>query len=291
MAKFASSSKQANSVVEELKESDAIKSLGTARNYEAALGKFCEYAKESGQSLRDMTSSDAKDYLEARASEVSQSTLDQERQAIQCMMQNVSNKLDATDRLERTKSEIETKLECRTYTKEQIELVLSAMSERNALAAEICHNAGLRAHEVATIQRVEERQADERPEHDDKFRDNTVKYTVVGKGGLCREVAIRSDLAERLEERRLETHRIVSDREINYKSSYDIGSGKNLSASFSRASERILEWSRGLHGLRHSYAQERMSELQMNHTRQESLEIVSQELGHFRAEITETYLR
>ena len=48
----------------------------------------------------------------------------------------------------------------------------------------------------------------------------------------------------------------------------------------------------GAHGVRHSYAQERMSELQKSGmTRDSALEIVSQELGHFRPEITEVYLR
>ncbi|MDF5425801.1 site-specific integrase, partial [Vibrio parahaemolyticus] len=50
-------------------------------------------------------------------------------------------------------------------------------------------------------------------------------------------------------------------------------------------------WSTGAHGLRHSYAQERMSELQKNMTYEKALEVVSQEMGHFRPDITEVYLR
>lgn len=50
--------------------------------------------------------------------------------------------------------------------------------------------------------------------------------------------------------------------------------------------------STGAHGLRHSYAQERMTELQNRGlSRDAALETVSQEMGHFRPEITETYLR
>ncbi|KAG1682859.1 Valine--tRNA ligase [Nymphon striatum] len=46
------------------------------------------------------------------------------------------------------------------------------------------------------------------------------------------------------------------------------------------------------HGLRHSYAQERMGELRSQGlTREYALEIVSQELEHFRPDITEIYLR
>ncbi len=50
--------------------------------------------------------------------------------------------------------------------------------------------------------------------------------------------------------------------------------------------------STGAHGLRHSYAQERLDELQRAGLSQDlALTTVSQEMGHFRAEITETYLR
>src|SRR5690554_7395734 len=86
-------------------------------------------------------------------------------------------------------------------------------------------------------------------------------YTVHGKGGLVREVRIPNHLAERLEERRLETPERVTDRGIHYETRYDIAGGKNWSNSFSAASERTLGFSNGAHGLRHSYAQERMSEL------------------------------
>lgn len=48
----------------------------------------------------------------------------------------------------------------------------------------------------------------------------------------------------------------------------------------------------GTHGLRHSYAQERITELQeAGKVYNEAREIVSQELGHFRADVVETYLR
>jgi hypothetical protein len=44
--------------------------------------------------------------------------------------------------------------------------------------------------------------------------------------------------------------------------------------------------------LRHSYAQDRVMELQTLRLSQEAAkEVVSQELGHFRPEITDTYLR
>lgn len=49
--------------------------------------------------------------------------------------------------------------------------------------------------------------------------------------------------------------------------------------------------SSGAHGLRHSYAQTRYEELANHYARHEVLTIISQELGHFREDITEVYLR
>jgi hypothetical protein len=37
--------------------------------------------------------------------------------------------------------------------------------------------------------------------------------------------------------------------------------GRNWSNSFSKTSNRAFNWSRGAHGLRHTYAQERMKEI------------------------------
>jgi len=50
--------------------------------------------------------------------------------------------------------------------------------------------------------------------------------------------------------------------------------------------------SEGGHGLRHSYAQERLSELQScYHSYEDATLILSQELGHFRKDVVYNYLR
>ncbi|MDP4105111.1 MAG: site-specific integrase, partial [Bacillota bacterium] len=85
---------------------------------------------------------------------------------------------------------------------------------------------------------------------------------------------------------------LKSDRGIRYQQHYDLGGGKGWSNSFSAASHRQLGWSHGAHGLRHSYAQQRMAELQrLGFFYDQALGLVSQTLGHFRPDITEVYLR
>ena len=280
---FRSADKQAEFAVRQLD----LESVRTEQNYEQALKGAAEFLQENRMGdLRSLDAEKAMAYLEARSQEVSQKTLEMDRQALQAVL---GEKLDVV------KSEIESAQTSRAYTPEQAALVAGAQSDKHSLATQIAENAGLRAHELLTLRPAEERPADTHREYrDDRFagRENVAIYTVEGKGGLCREVAIDRDLAAKLEERRLDEPRTVYDREVRYEQHYDLGGGKQWSDSFSKAAERELGWSEGAHGLRHEYAQERMNTLQENgYNYQEALEVVSQEMGHFRPEITEVYLR
>lgn len=296
MGKFAKAETQAISVVKALQKNGAIRSLVTANNYTDCLTRVCRYAKENRFSLRELTPEQALNYLNIRSEEVGQKSLDQERHSIQCMMQNLTGKLGENERLYPEKSEYQQILKSRSYTAEQVALVAAAQRDTNALSTAIAHAAGLRSHELLTLRRIEERS----PSPDAitralpaKFAGREgMRYTVKGKGGLVREVVIPTHLAERLEARRFESPQRVTDRNVHYGQHYDIAGGKRWAASFSAASSRALGWSAGAHGVRHSYAQERMNELQNSGlNRTHALEIVSQEMGHFRPEITETYLR
>lgn len=294
MGKFARAETQATSVIRALQRSGAIRSLRTADNYRQALTQVCRFVKrERRGSLRDLTPAQAMSYLEVRAEEVGQKTLDQERHAIQAMMQHLTHQLDVNARLPGLKSEYQQIQVSRSYTPQQVAMVAQAQRERNALSTRIAHAAGLRGHELLTLRRIEERHPSSRPALADKFRGRTgVRYTVKGKGGLVREVCLPGPLAKQLEARRLASPIKVTDRAVHYAQHYDINGGKTWSSSFTQASTRALGWSTGAHGLRHSYAQERMHELQASGMKRHfALEVVSQEMGHFRPDITEVYLR
>ena len=123
-----------------------------------------------------------------------------------------------------------------------------------------------------------------------KGRDG-VLYTVIGKGGLRRAVMLTKELADELEARRFGEHTVL-DRGIRYTQRHDVNFGSSLTKEWSSASKEAVGWSAGLHGLRHSYAQTRLAELQgLGFAREERMGIVSQELGHFRTTETEGYLR
>ena len=304
MAGWAKASSQARTVVRELQTQGELNSVRTAGNYQAALTTVAEWVKAEYREgrgpgdLKSMTVADAVTYLEQRGQEVSQSQLNMERQAVQMMQQRLTGQLPPGERLPVVKSELAQALASRAYTPWQIREIAAHQTPHNALATEIAAAAGLRAHELLTLRPAHERPADPRPARDDKFavreqRENAQRYTVVGKGGLCREVSIPGHLVDRLEATRLAEPQRVTDRGVYYQSHYAIGGGNAWSASFTRASGRALEWSTGAHGVRHTYAQERMSELQLaaGLSYRDALQTVSQEMGHFRESITEVYLR
>lgn len=272
-----------------------IKSVGTVRNYEQALTRVAEWmqAERINGELRDLTPNQAVAYLQTRGRAVGQKTLDMERQGMQVMMRHVTRKLDTGAHLSYIKSDHAQILKPRAYTPDQAQRIAHAQTQRNALATEIAYATGLRAHELLTLRPAAERPADVRPALETKWQGRKgERYTVQGKGGLVRDVLVPNHLAERLELLRLAEPQRIRDRVIFYTRYYDIAGGKNWSSSFSSAAHRTLGWSEGAHGLRHGYAQKRMNELQTQGlTRKLALETVSQEMGHFRAEITETYLR
>ena len=286
---------QAKNILKQISD----KHVGTDRNNFDSLVKLAEHANtQLNCSLKDVTQEQALQYLSNRSVDHSQSSLNKDTLAFQRMFQGakVSNPLSKDDRLPKIKSEIEQNNASRCYTQQQIEIVHQHQTDKFALATQIAASAGLRAHELLTLLRIDERSPSERDKHLDakelKFKGmDGGKYTVQGKGGLIREVVIPSHLAEKLEQHRLDQPKQIIDREVHYQSKYDIPGGQRWSNSFTKAAERSLGWTTGAHGLRHTYAQERMSELQNTETYQTALAVVSQELGHFRVDITLVYLR
>lgn len=269
------------------KDDGQIHSVRTAQAYTQVLKSFTGFIQENRLGdLKSATPEIAQAYLaERQESGLSQKTLDQDRQAIQCHL---------AQPLERVQALNKTELTGRSYTTAQIREIVAHQSGKNALSTELTHAAGLRASELQTLRLAAERPASShRTWSTERFtgRDG-VRYTVQGKGGLIREVAVPRELAARLEAARLDVPKAATDRGVHYWQHYDIGGGKNWSTSFARVSESRLGWSNGGHGLRHSFAQERMSELQgAGFCYKDALATVAQELGHFSPSTTEAYLR
>lgn len=286
-----------------------IASNGTNRTYRDALLGVAEYLQSKygkGAQIANLTPQQAYEYLNARKSEVSQKTLNRDRQAMQHVL-IFNRSLQNGETLKVVKSELKTELTSRAYSTREVNQLVKNADSRLAVAIEVAREAGLRAHELITIRKLDPNNQNAIPsnrlgrkEQADTFaksperwtgRENWERYVVTGKGGLVREVRLSPETAEKLESCRCE-ERTIRDRTINYSSRYDLPSGQTFSRQFTQLSKSELGYSSGAHGLRHSYAQERLADyLRAGLSRDEALGMVSVEMGHFRGEITEVYIR
>lgn len=280
-------------IMNKLRSNKIILSFGSEDTYLSCFKRIKSFLDEKKKgSLRKLSMAFAIQFLKKYRYIFKHNTLKKYRQALQHLLR-FYGRLGVKQTLPTFKSMVPHKERSRAYTYEQMLDVCKCMSARNALAVKICYFAGLRAHELLEIRYVEERSPHRRPANATKFLGHEGKrYTVKGKTGLVRLVMLPQYLADALEKRRLTTSEKVKDRKIIYETFYDVGAGKKLSNAFSAASKRAHGWSRGLHGLRHSYAQNRYKKLcRLVDNNDLALETVSQELGHFRKSITKVYLR
>ena len=238
--------------------------------------------------LIDITPQMALDYLSSRVGKVCSKMLANERRVLERIVY-----LHEPER----KLYIEEKLDPRewvnrAYTHKQIHQIMTHQTPENQLATALCFTAGLRVQELLTLQRFDEASASK----DRKWRSDLFsglqgeKYVVKGKGGLYRAVMIPHCLAKKLEKHRLSEPRQIKDRKCTITNRYNITGGKKFTDAFSQLSKRVLGWSHGAHGLRYTYAQDRLNRSIPDKSYEEKLEIISQELGHFRKEITSHYL-
>ena len=234
-------------------------------------------------------------YLEERSEWIKQKTLDQERQALNIVYKQ---------KLPFVKSLQESILDRRSYLFSDLKKIIEHQSKKNEITSWLSFFSGIRAHEALTILPISEQKPSKHREWDpNRFKDlpPNRRYSVIGKGGLIREVAVPIWLADILETTRRNPI-VVTDREIRYMSHYDIGYGQRWSQSFSSASKKALGYSKGGHGLRHSFAKWRLNSL-IDHldtmysadegitVEVQAMLLLSQLLGHFRLDIAFAYLR
>jgi integrase len=262
-----------------------VKAVGTARDFEQCVCEFLSWRISGGAAIdAPVTRAELEQYLAQETQRWRQKTLDQHRQALSLVFCVTLPAFDA---------EIPTFTMGRAYTVAEIERIARRQSERHRLGTQLAFGSGLRASELIELREARELDPEpNRPWRSDLFRGLPagVIYRTTGKGGLARSVWISLELHEQLQLRRLETPISVIDRRVHRKRVFDVGGGHNLSESFSASSKRELGFSMGLHGLRHGYAQRRLETLfAMGLAPLDCLEIVSQELGHLRHEITLAY--
>jgi integrase len=263
-----------------------VRSLQTAINYQNCVANFLAFraagmAPADGPFLR----AEMDEFLFLNSLSWRQKTLDQHRHAL--------NKVFCVE-LPRYSAGVATEMSGKAYSDDEVELILPMLSERHALSVQLLHRTGMRVSEPLRLNDDLTclPPSPERPWRADLFTGLTdfVTCSCTGKGGLTRLVAIPAPLYVEIRKRRFIHRTTVWDRKKPFTPIFDLAAGQALSTAFTRASIKALGWSFGIHGLRHRYVQYRRAQLEaLGFCFRDALEICSQEVGHFRTEVTLHY--
>lgn len=277
------------------------------------LTRFAMYLAQSGNTLRSATQESAIGFLETlSAMKMAQSTINLYRQAIEAMFKAMGKDEEISPMM-RVMAQVEKSKRHKrirgAYTKVQIDLICTHLSERYALATRILYETGMRAEEILTLRPRTERVPEEGLDGSDGLvalprnqlfgKENCVPYTVVNKQfagvgkrkegtrkAVRREVWIPIGLSKELETYRRPEPVVVSDLGNKMESLYTIQGGTRLTHAFSVASQRALGWSRGITGMLCTYAQNRADFLTETLSYATALEIITVEMGNSSSKAT-----
>lgn len=236
------------------KVSDKVHSYKSLENLRNDLTNLANYAKEEFQ-LRDIKEINI---------EIVSSWIESKNISYNTASNYASELNKVSDHFNFTKEEIrelradlkkelpKTELETRAYRNlEKIEL----LKEKHQVAFELQRDYGLRVNAATHINL------------DKQLNGNTLTFRE--KGGKLSQKVLSPNLAQKIKENAVE-------------GKYEINK-RTYSRDLQREIEKIGQKYTGTHGIRHTYAQKMLE----THSKAE----VSQELGHTREEITDTYLR
>lgn len=179
----------------------------------------------------------------------------------------------------------------RSWTQNEVqktqELAVGKGFERIADMMKLSYLQGLRIHEVTRLERVDLQRAL-----------SSGQLTVKGKGGLIRNIPIRN------QEAREHLQKLINQTDVR-NSKVFVNPGERAhevmkqAQNFISNNRHLVQEERGdnqanitFHGLRHTYTQERYVELRGQRLNDYDARLqVSKELGHFRVEITNIYLK
>lgn len=263
-----------------------IHSIGSQRNFANNLLSFARFLEVNHVgNLKSFPPDAPEAYLYARSLRVGEGQLRLDRWALQ-ILTGRSLPLFEPARPQ--------KLKPKAYTPEQIAAVAAHQTSMYAFSTWLAAAIGLRSMELITIGPLDEQPRDPRPtpRYLHAYMAPGVLYSVTGKGGLVRTVLVPWPFVAQLEARRRQFPVIIRHEGKNLTSYYDIPGGRRWAASFTEACRRTFKKSAGAHGLRHTYAQSRIDVL-LGHSvpQRDAKKAVSVEIGHFRVDVVEIYLR
>lgn len=275
-----------------------LRSDRTVLRYQGDLGRAAEAIQKASSifRLKDITQQQAQAYIDNRLREnIRVRTVQGYAKALELLP--LVNRLEVPSR---AADKQDKRTQTRAYTQSQINAIQQHISIPNGnLAIQILIESGCRTKDLASLRLATERPVKNARMHKlypDRFlgRENWVQVTFIGKGGHEYTSTISPETARKLEQYRLSVPRDFKERgqsNVVTKQYYDLPAGLQLSRLWGKACMRAFLSSRGLHGLRHTFAQERLrAMLHGGMTWDKALKCVSQQMGHYRASEVNTYL-
>jgi len=276
-----------------------LRSDRTVQRYQGDLGRAAESIQQKFgiTRLKDITQEQAQNYIEQRLKEkVCVRTVQGYAKALELLplVNQLTLPSRATDPQDKPKGS-------RAYTLEQIQEIQKHIpSLATRLATQVILESGCRAQDLASMRLASEctlRNARLTKLHPDRFkgREDWVKVFFIGKGGHEYISTISAELAKEVAKFRLYEPRDFRERKqenVVTKQYYDLPAGWRLSLGWTETSRQTFGFSHGIHGLRHTFAQERVKAMQtLDMTWDKILECVSQQMGHYRPDQVKVYLR
>jgi hypothetical protein len=284
-------------------KNEKIHSLNSMRTVKNHLTQFTQFIKdEKLGDLKSATPEIAKAFLEAKTNEYTQTYLRNVQHSVERATGRITNINGQHWKAKSIKSETgELAKGSRAYTRKEYLAIREKLPENMRLATDILINSGGRVTATMTVsdstiksahREWSDHRFDGRP---DDYKNNSGEYNLItlqDKGKISYEIALKNDDYKALKKIKLDYPQQITHHGIRMIQEYNLPHPALIGEVFTKASIEVIGYSNGIHGLRHTHAQERQEELvRAGYEYHEAKAINAQEHGHFDAEKTNAYLK
>ena len=270
----------------------------TIAHYRQVLTRAARWMIDVGypRGLEDIDAELFKKFLQQRAARLTQDGLNYESRIVRRIVPQLREA--ERPRVTALKEPTPRSTEDRANTPHEAQAIIDRLGPDDALSACLIANTAMRISEPPTLadpkDRPPSRHRNWSPERYEGMGPGR-EYTIVGKGGLIMPIWVPQHLVPAIEAKRLPVPVWEKDHRGNwFKRYFDLPGGSAFGKRYAIASKAVVgeEGHKGVHGLRHMFAQIRLAyHMDQGRSYKEARRLVSQQVGHFRDQITKTYLR